>query len=456
MKKSLRLCGDWESACANRGGGDIMRQNTPAAMQKPNRDIAVLFCTRFTRLFAYGSLSVYLVLYLAKLGFSGSQIGTLLALTLAGDTVVSLWLTTRADRFGRRRTLFVGAALMAIAGAVFAMADSFTVLLIAATIGVISPSGDEVGPFLAVEQAALSQVVSDRNRTTLFAWYTMAGTLATAAGSLAGGVLIGTLQDAGVEPPGNYQIGAAGYAVLGVVLLLIFTQLSPSAEVAPHKPETNELGTKKNTVGWLGLKQSRSIVLRLSALFALDAFGGGFVIQSLVAYWFFERYHVDGAALGGIFCGANVLAGLSALAAASCARRFGLINTMVFTHLPSNVLLILVPLMPNLPLAIAVLFVRFSISQMDVPTRQSYTMAVVPPHERSAAAGVTGVSRTIGRTISQFIAGSLISFSVLHKTHVPLDMFFYLSGGLKIVYDLLLYRGFVKHRPPEETTDRRM
>jgi MFS family permease len=418
-------------------------------MQQPNRDIAVLFCTRCTRLFAYGSLSVYLVLYLTKLGFSGSQIGTLLALTLAGDTVVSLWLTTRADRFGRRRTLFVGAALMAIAGAVFAVSDSFTVLLIAATIGVISPSGDEVGPFLAIEQAALSQVVSDRNRTTLFAWYTMAGTLATALGSLAGGLLIDALQRGGVPPPENYRVGAGGYAVLGVVLLLIFTQLSPSAEVAPKKSETDETETKTSG-GWLGLTQSRGIVLRLSSLFALDAFGGGFVIQSLVAYWFFVRYHVDGATLGGIFCGANVLAGLSALAAARCAQRFGLINTMVFTHLPSNVLLILVPLMPNLRLAIAVLFVRFSISQMDVPTRQSYTMAVVPPQERSAAAGVTGVSRTIGRTLSQFIAGALLSYSALHNTHVPLDMFFYLSGGLKIVYDLLLYRGFVKHRPPEE------
>lgn len=421
-------------------------------MQKPTRDVVVLFCTRCTRLFAYGSLSVYLVLYLKKLGFSGDQIGMLLALTLAGDTVVSLWLTTRADRFGRRRTLFVGAALMAIAGAVFAVADSFTVLLIAATIGVISPSGDEVGPFLAIEQAALSQVVSDRNRTMLFAWYTMAGTLATAAGSLAGGVLIDVLQSRGVPPPENYRVGAGGYAILGVVLLLIFTQLSPAAEVAggTGKASGTQDGAKKKAGDWLGLTQSRGIVLRLSSLFALDAFGGGFVIQALVADWFYERYHVDGATLGGIFCGANVLAGLSALAAARCAKRFGLINTMVFTHLPSNVLLILVPLMPSLPWAIAVLFVRFSISQMDVPTRQSYTMAVVPPEERSAAAGVTGVSRTIGRTLSQFIAGSLLTYSMVHKTHVPLDMFFYLSGGLKIVYDLLLYRGFVKHRPPEE------
>ena len=182
------------------------------------------------------------------------------------------------------------------------------------------------------------------------------------------------------------------------------------------------------------------------ALFSLDAFGGGFVIQSLAAYWFHERFGVQPAALGGIFFGANLLAGLSALYAARLAARFGLVNTMVFTHLPSNVLLILVPLMPNLPLAIAVLMLRFSISQMDVPTRQSYVMAVVPPEERSAAAGVTGVARTTGAAISPLLAG-LFSRPPGHAR-----LFFYLAGGLKIVYDLLLYRSFVKIRPPEEST----
>jgi MFS family permease len=407
-------------------------------------DILVLFATRAVRLFAYGSLSVYLVLYLATLGLSEPQIGLLLTLTLVGDTVVSLWLTTRADRFGRRRTLLLGALLMIAAGAVFAIAGSFAVLLIAATIGVISPSGNEVGPFLPIEQAALSQVVDDRRRTTVFAWYTMAGAMATALGSLAGGLLIGGLQGLDVSELASYRLGVASYAMLGVALLAVFWHLSPAAE-APTAGVSSVAGAPHR---WLGLVRSQRVVLRLSALFSLDAFGGGFVIQSLTAYWFHVRFGVEPAALGGIFFGANILAGLSALAAARLAKRFGLVNTMVFTHLPSNILLILVPLMPDLPWAVAVLFLRFSISQMDVPTRQSYVMAVVPPEERSAAAGVTGVARTIGASVSPLLAGMLLANSA------TMDMLFYLAGGLKIVYDLILYRSFVRYRPPEETAAR--
>ena len=407
-------------------------------MPKPTADMFILFSTRIVRLFAYRALSVILVLYLAANGLAGPQIGLLLALTLVGDTVVSLWLTTRADRFGRRRTLMIGAVLMAVAGVVFALTDSFPLLLLAATIGVISPSGNEVGPFLSVEQAALSHVVSDCNRTRVFAWYTLAASLATATGSLAGGLLVGSLQRADMTPIASYRIGIVGYASLGVALLAIFMRLSPRIEVAPT------VGT--SAAHHLGLGHSHRVVLRLSALFAIDAFGGGFVIQSMTAYWFYVRFGVSPSELGGIFFGANLLAGLSALAAARLASRFGLINTMVFTHLPSNILLILVPLMPNLPLAVAVLFLRFSISQMDVPTRQSYVMAVVPPEERSAAAGVTGVARTIGAAISPAIAGFLIA------SPVTIDLLFYLAGGLKSAYDLLLYRSFIKVRPPEETT----
>jgi len=194
----------------------------------------------------------------------------------------------------------------------------------------------------------------------------------------------------------------------------------------------------------LGLTRSHRTVVKLSALFGLDAFAGGFVIQSLAAYWFHLRFGMDAAALGGIFFGANVLAGISALAAARLAARFGLVNTMVFTHLPSNVLLILVPLMPNAPLAILVLLLRFSISQMDVPTRQSYTMAVVSPEERAAAAGVTGVARTTGAAVSPALAALLLGNAAL------LGVPFFLAGGLRIVYDVLLYRSFITLKPPEE------
>jgi MFS family permease len=186
------------------------------------------------------------------------------------------------------------------------------------------------------------------------------------------------------------------------------------------------------------------VVLKLSALFSIDAFAGGFVLQSILAYWFHVRFNVQPAVLGSIFFGANILAGLSALSAAWVASKIGLIRTMVFTHIPSNILLILVPLMPNLPLAIAVLLLRFSISQMDVPTRQSYTMAVVAPDERSAAAGITGIARTTGASLSPVVTGPLLANAAL------MNLPFYLSGGLKIVYDLLLYRSFKAIKPPEE------
>ena len=356
------------------------------------RNILVLFSSRMVRMFAYGAISVTLALYLKAVGLSDRQLGSLLCLTLVGDMLVSLWLTTQADRFGRRWTLMIGALLMVGAGLVFAVSNVFLVLLVAATIGVISPSGYEVGPFLAVEQAALSQVVADRRRTTVFAWYALAGSLATAVGSAVGGRLIDDLQRAHVAPLASYRINLVGYAFMGLVLVAIFFWLSPAAEA--RSAAAGRHGAK----WWhFGITRSWGVVLRLSGLFALDAFGGGFVIQSLAAYWFYVRFGASPTLLGLIFFGANILSGFSALLAAPLARRFGLVNTMVFTHLPSNILLILVPLMPNLPLAITMLLLRFSISQMDVPTRQSYVMAVVPPEERSAAAGITGVARSIGR-----------------------------------------------------------
>ncbi|HET7250591.1 MAG TPA: MFS transporter, partial [Gemmatimonadales bacterium] len=346
-----------------------------------------LFVTRTVRLFAYGALSVILVVYLTTLGLGAARVGALLTLTLAGDTAVSLWLTTRADRVGRRRMLVVGAILMAAAGIAFAATRNFLLLTIAGTIGVISPSGNEVGPFLPIEQAALSQVVPATSRTGVFAWYQLAGAFATALGSLCGGVLSHGLQRVALTPVASYRAVVLGYAALGLVLAGVFGRLSPVVEVpaaAAHDSATTGLG------------RSRTIVLKLAALFGLDAFAGGFVVQSFAAYWFYLRFGLNPAALGTIFFGANVFAGISALAASRLAARFGLVRTMVFTHLPSNVLLMLVPLMPTLALAVLVLLLRFSISQMDVPTRQSYVMAVVRPNERSAAAGVTGVARTMG------------------------------------------------------------
>ncbi|MCL4507232.1 MAG: MFS transporter [Chloroflexi bacterium] len=397
----------------------------------------ILFTTRITRLFAYGFLSIVLVLYLSALGMSEWEIGLLLTLILVGDTVISLWITTNADRIGRKRMLIAGAALMIFAGLLFAFTQNFIFLLVAGAIGVISPSGNEVGPFLALEQAALSQIVTDKQRTHVFAWYNLVGSFATALGALCGGGLAQVLQGNGMIPLNSYRVVVIGYALIGLALGLMFMRLSARVEApAGIRAPVTRLG--------LGLHRSRKVVIHLSSLFVMDAFAGGLVLQSFVAYWFHVRYGVEPGVLGGIFFGANILAGISALSAVRIAGRIGLINTMVFTHVPSNILLILVPLMPTLPLAILVLLLRFSISQMDVPTRQSYTMAVVEPNERSAAAGVTGIARTLGSAVAPSITGQLMASAPL------LSAPFILAGTIKIIYDLLLYRSFQALKPPEE------
>ncbi len=400
----------------------------------------LLFATRSVRLFAYGFVSVILVLYLRDLGLTEDRIGVLLTLILLGDTAVSLWITTAADRLGRRRMLIAGSVLMALAGFVFAGTANFWLLLVAGTVGVLSPSGNEVGPFLSVEHAALAHAVPSEQRTAVFAWHNLAGSLATALGSLAGGGAAQLLQSSGITGADSYRPVVAAYGFAGLVLAVLFTRLSPAIEV----PSPADAPRSR-----LGLHRSRGVILRLAALFALDAFGGGLVMQSVVAYWFHLRFGVEPGVLGAVFFGANLLAAGSALAAARVARRFGLVNTMVFTHLPSNVLLILVPLMPTFPLAVAVLLLRFSISQMDVPARQSYTVAVVSPDERSAASGVAGVARSVGSALSPSLATALLGVRSLW------GMPFFLAGGIKIVYDVLLYRRFAALRPSEEAREGR-
>ncbi len=410
-----------------------------ASLRGLDRDGRSLFALRTLRMFGYGFLAVVLVLYLDAVGLDPLAIGAVLTLTLVGDTIVSLWLTTNADRLGRRRVLVAGAVLMLVAGVVFAFTNWVPLLILAGTIGVISPTGNEVGPFLAVEQAGLAQIVADRRRTATFAWYNLVGYVATATGALAAGLVSQGLLSGGAERADAYRAIVLGYAVIGGLMAAGAWRLGPGIE-SPASVSPPADGIRRR----LGLHRSRPVVLKLSALFAIDAFGGGFIPQSLMAFWFHLQFGVEPAVLGGIFFAANLLAAVSSLSAARIAARFGLINTMVFTHLPSNVLLILVPLMPTLPLAIAVLLLRYSLSQMDVPTRQSYVMAVVDPDERSAAAGVTGVARTTGAAISPSISSVLVASA--GYAALP----FYLAGSLKIVYDLLLYREFRAVRPPEE------
>ncbi len=400
-------------------------------------DITILFSTRIIRLFCYGFLSVILALYLAEKGLTETQIGLLFTLTLIGDAGISLWLTTSADRFGRKKTLLIGAVLMAGAGVAFVMTHEVIILMVAAIIGVISPSGNEIGPFLSVEQASLTQLVSNEKRTNVFAWYNLVGSFATATGALTGGWLAQSLQNGGWSALDAYSIVLTGYSIGGVLLFLLFLGLKNSIEVVVPQRETKRI---------LGLHSSRKVVFKLSALFALDAFAGGLIVQSMFAYWFHVRFGIDSGVLGSIFFGANILAGISALLAVPMANKIGLINTMVFTHIPSNILLILVPFMPSLPLAIGLLLLRFSISQMDVPTRQSYTMAVVTADERSAASGVTAIARSVGASISPMITGLFFSIPTLFSLPIIL------CGSIKIVYDLLLYHEFRAVKPPEEKT----
>lgn len=374
------------------------------------------------------------MLYLVKIGLSALQIGILLSCILLGDAAITLAITTWADRIGRKRMLMVGAVLMIAGGVLFIVTHNFLLLILAGIVGVISPSGNEIGPFLSIEQAGLSELHKERDRTRIFAWYNLAGSFASALGALFGGWTLSLVQLSGHPVLFSYQVLLVGYAAGGALLLLLFVFLSGAIETPRRLP----------THGIFGLHASGGIIAKLSALFALDAFAGGMVIQSIFAFWFFSKFGLSEGIVGTIFFGANVLAGVSALVAVPLSKRIGLINTMVFTHIPSNIFLILVPLMPNCGLAIAMLLARFSISQMDVPTRQSFTMAVVEPDERSAASGITAIARSLGAALSPSIAGFFLSVGAL------MSLPFIAAGSLKILYDLILYREFTKVVPKDQ------
>jgi MFS family permease len=402
----------------------------------------LLFATCWARNLAYGFLSVILGLYLAALGLDTGAIGLIFTATLAGGAAMTLFLTAVADRIGRRRVLAGGAALMAVGGVAFALTDQPILLVVAAVLGTMTPSGKDVGPFFAVEQAMLPQTTDGTRRTELFAVYNMVNYFATAAGALAAGLpsLIGMLAIDG------YRVLLWGYAAIGLLLLALVARLSPAVEAAwtPPPPPGRRGGMPRLGVG---LHRSRGVVTKLGVLFALDSFAGGFVVQGLVALWFHLRFGVDVGTLGAIFFATNLLAGLSFLAAPPLARRFGLLNTMVFTHLPSQLLLLLMPFMPTVDLAVGLLLARFLLSQLDVPTRQSYTMAIVEPSERAAAGGVLAVTRNTASALAPAFAGATLA-------HPALGLPFLVAGGLKIIYDLAIFSVFRRVKPPEEVNRR--
>jgi len=407
------------------------------------KNLRLLFFIRCLRMLSFGLVSVILVFFLSSIGMSVVAIGLLLSLTLVGDTVLSLCISLVADRIGRRRMLVLASMLMVFAGLAFMASDNFWFLLLAATIGVISPSGNESGPFLAIEQAAVAELVPQVKRTSFFAWYNLGASFSTAAGALAGGWIAELLHQQNVGETSAYRyifIAYVGIAVIMMVLtILLGTEVETKSTRDTRLSRSSRFSFRQLLSSRLGLHTSKGMVLKLAALFSLDAFAGGMVMQSLLAYWLHLRFGADTAVLGTIFFIANILAGFSALCAGALAKRIGLINTMVFTHIPSNVLLMLIPFMPSLEWAIALLLMRFAISQMDVPTRQAYTMAVVEPDERSAAAGITGMARTTGSSLSPLIQGLMTPAMLFGGVALMV------AGGLKIVYDVLLYFSFKAH-----------
>jgi len=390
-----------------------------------------LLAMRVLRGFAYGYVGVSLGLFLAALRLDDAQIGLVFAAAMAGAAVTTIAWSVLADRLGRRRSVAVMSILMGVGGLLFAFAGDISWLLLGAFTGTINATAAEVGSFQTVEQAILPQTVSPERRTALFSLYAMAGNLAQAFGSLFSAV-VGLLAGLGLVGADAFRPLFVLYALVGFAGAAVLLTLSPAVELARSdaRPE------------WLNLKRSRAIVLRISGFFALDSFGGGFVVQSLAAYWFHVRWGFELRELAGVFFAAILFAAASQLAAGRLAERIGLVNTMVWTHLPSNVFLILVPFMPSAELAVACFLVRNAISQMDVPTRQSYLMAVVEPSERTIAAGVTMIARTVATAVGTAAAGVVFT--------VAPGLIFVAGGGAKIVYDLLLYRSFRAIRPPEE------
>ena len=398
-------------------------------------DVRRLLWARGLRAFGDGYVSLLLPLYLLALGLTPFQIGVIATGTLLGSGILTLLVGLHAYRFRYRTLLLMATALMMATGLGFAVVSDFWPLLIIAVVGTLNPSSGDVSVFLPLEQAVLSHVVADRQRTAVFARYSLVGALVGAVGALFAGFPQFVVGAIGVSAKSAWQAMFLLYGLLGLSSGLIYARL----------PVTLAAGSAATAAP---LRQSRRIVYTLAALFSLDAFGGGFVVQSLLALWLFQKFQFSIAAAGTIFFWTGVLSAFSYLVAVRIANRIGLVNTMVFTHLPANVLLLAIPFVADPAWVIVLLLVRAALSQMDVPTRSSYVMAVVSPGERAAAASITSVPRSLASAMSPLFAGYLLGVSSFGWPLV-------IAGGLKIVYDLLLLATFRKVRPPEEAVIRR-
>jgi MFS family permease len=388
-------------------------------------------------------MGVLLAVALSQRGLTPVGIGAIITVSLVGDFFGTYLIALYADRWGRRRTLAVLAGLMGLTGAIFGLVSNYPILLAAGFVGTLGSSASETAPFLPIEQAIVPQIVPAERRTGVFARYNLVASFAAALGALAAG-LPDLLTHAGIGLMSGIRLMFGAYVLAGLLAVFLAARLSPAVEVhdalarSPNGPAVAE----RRLIPAMG--RSRAIVLRLAALFSLDSLAGGLVAQSLVALYFHLRFGIPLGPLGVLFFAANTLSALSFLAAVPLARRFGLLNTMVFTHLPSNGLLVLVAFMPTFPLAAGVLLLRQLLSQMDVPTRQAYTMALVAPQERTAAASVTSLARSAGSAASPVISGALLQGAL-----VTLGLPLVIAGVTKCVYDLSLWRIF-RRVPIEE------
>ena len=398
--------------------------------QGASTDAIRILAARGVRAFGDGFVALLLPIYLFDLGFSAFAIGAIVCGTLVGTALLTLWVGLVANRHSLRRLLLAASLLMAATGAGFAATTGFWPLLVIAFVGTMNPTSGDASVFLPLEQTALTQIVEPRRRTALFARYSLVGSVAGALGILAAATPDLAANWAGCTRAAVTQLMFGFYGMLGIVALLLYRPLSSAVEAtfaAPPAP----------------LQQSRRLVYRMAALFGMDSFGTGFLVQSLLALWLYQTFAISVTTAASILFWSSICSAISYLVAVPIAARIGLINTMVFTHLPSNILLVLIPFAPNLTTAIGLLLARSALSQMDVPTRNSYVMAVVTPAERPAAASITAVPKTFA-----WAAGSLISGYLLTLTTFGWPLL--IAGMVKGTYDILLLIKFQKVRPPEE------
>lgn len=397
-------------------------------------DGRLILLTTSLRSFAVGFVSVLLALYLKETGLDPVRVGAVLAAVVAGNALFTTLASLFADHFGRKRSFMALSLLTVLGGALFPLTGSFALLLVVSGIAGFGLGGKDRAAQSSLDQPVLARAAPAERRTMLFAYYNVLGGLASAVGALASGTPVVLESTLGLDPLDGYRVMFFLYAALGAMVTVVYLRLSPAAE-AP--------AADGRRIGITLPRRSKGIIYRLAALGAMDSFGGGFIFQTFLAYWFNLRYDLSLESLAGVFFVANIIASFSAFLAVWLARRIGLINTMVFTHIPSNLLLVAMAFSPVAWLAVAMLFLRETMSQMDVPTRQSFTMAVVAPEEHTVAAGMSTLGRQAGQMSSPYISGLLVAATL---TNGPLIV----GGIIKVVYDLLLWQQFRHVRPPEE------